>query len=218
MPITRGFSKEMSDPRKQIDGKCFRDVNFAFKFMASMQKTAEQFDRVIARCKDIFIKKNRDYGTSWRILRSSSITDQLYIKATRIRGIETSGTHLVDEGIEPEFIGIVNYAIMGLIQLQLNESAPIELPLDETERLYDTTIATVKDLMLKKNHDYGEAWRNMRISSFTDMILMRLMRIRQIEDHQGQTLVSEGIDANYMDMINYAVFALIQMMEEAEAR
>ncbi len=183
-----------------------------------MQKTAEQFDRVIARCKDIFIKKNRDYGTSWRILRSSSITDQLYIKATRIRGIETSGTHLVDEGIEPEFIGIVNYSIMGLIQLQLNDSTPVELPLNETERLYDTTVATVKDLMLKKNHDYGEAWRNMRISSFTDMILMRLMRIRQIEDHQGQTLVSEGIDANYMDMINYAVFALIQMMEEAEAR
>ncbi len=179
-----------------------------------MQKTAEQFDRVIARCKDIFIKKNRDYGTSWRILRSSSITDQIYIKATRIRGIETSGTHLVDEGVEPEFIGIVNYSIMGLIQLKLNETDAIELPLAETETLYDSTVAEVKDLMLKKNHDYGEAWRNMRVSSFTDMILMRLMRIRQIEDHQGKTLVSEGIDANYMDMMNYAVFALIKLSDE----
>jgi len=182
--------------------------------MASMQKTAEQFDRVIARCKDIFIKKNRDYGTSWRILRSSSITDQIYIKATRIRGIETSGTHLVDEGVEPEFIGIVNYSIMGLIQLKLNETDAIELPLAETETLYDSTVAEVKDLMLKKNHDYGEAWRNMRVSSFTDMILMRLMRIRQIEDHQGKTLISEGIDANYMDMMNYAVFALIKLSDE----
>ncbi len=179
-----------------------------------MQKTAEQFDRVIARCKDIFIKKNRDYGTSWRILRSSSITDQIYIKATRIRGIETSGTHLVDEGVEPEFIGIVNYSIMGLIQLKLNETDAIELPLAETETLYDSTVAEVKDLMLKKNHDYGEAWRNMRVSSFTDMILMRLLRIRQIEDHQGKTLVSEGIDANYMDMMNYAVFALIKLSDE----
>ena len=120
-----------------------------------MQKTAEQFDRVIARCKDIFIKKNRDYGTSWRILRSSSITDQIYIKATRIRGIETSGTHLVDEGVEPEIIGIVNYSIMGLIQLKLNETDAIELPLAETETLYDSTVAEVKDLILKKNHDYG---------------------------------------------------------------
>ncbi len=179
-----------------------------------MQKTAEQFDRVIARCKDIFIKKNRDYGTSWRILRSSSITDQIYIKATRIRGIETSGTHLVDEGIEPEFIGIVNYSIMALIQLKLNDNDAIELPLVETETLYDSTVAEVKDLMLKKNHDYGEAWRNMRVSSFTDMILMRLMRIRQIEDHQGITLVSEGIDSNYMDMMNYAVFALIKLSEQ----
>lgn len=182
-----------------------------------MQKTAEQFDSVIARCKDIFIKKNRDYGTSWRILRSSSITDQIYIKATRIRGIETSGSHLVDEGVEPEFIGIVNYTIMGLMQRKLNETVAIELPLTETETWYDSTVAEVKDLMLRKNHDYGEAWRNMRISSFTDMILMRLMRIRQIEDHQEKTLISEGIDANYMDMMNYAVFALIKISEEQAA-
>jgi hypothetical protein len=124
------------------------------------------------------------------------------------------GVALVDEGVEPEFIGIVNYSIMGLIQLKLNETDAIELPLAETETLYDSTVAEVKDLMLKKNHDYGEAWRNMRVSSFTDMILMRLMRIRQIEDHQGKTLVSEGIDANYMDMMNYAVFALIKLSDE----
>jgi hypothetical protein len=178
-----------------------------------MQQTSEQFDRVIAKCKDIFLKKNNDYGTSWRILRSSSITDQIYIKATRIRGIETSGSHMVDEGIEPEFIGIVNYSILGLIQLTLTDNDPIELDAERTEKLYDTTVAEVKDLMMKKNHDYGEAWRNMRVSSFTDMVLMRLMRIRQIEDNQGNTLVSEGIDANYMDMMNYSVFALIKLTE-----
>jgi hypothetical protein len=178
-----------------------------------MQQTSEQFDRVIARCKDIFLKKNNDYGTSWRILRSSSITDQIYIKATRIRGIETSGSHKVDEGVEPEFIGIVNYSILGLIQLKLTDNDPIELEAERTEKLYDSTVAEVKDLMMMKNHDYGEAWRNMRVSSFTDMVLMRLMRIRQIEDNQGQTLVSEGIDANYMDMMNYSVFALIKLTE-----
>ncbi|MFN5319017.1 MAG: DUF1599 domain-containing protein [Bacteroidia bacterium] len=178
-----------------------------------MNATSEQFDEVIARCKDIFLKKNADYGTSWRMLRPSSITDQIYIKASRIRGIETSGTHLVDEGVEPEFIGIVNYALLALIQLQLDEQAPIELERSQTEGLYDAQVAEVKALMLKKNHDYGEAWRNMRVSSFTDMVLMRLMRIRQIEDHKGQTLISEGIDANYMDIINYSVFALIQLSE-----
>jgi hypothetical protein len=190
-----------------------RDVNFACLFSDSMNTTSEQFDEVIARCKDIFLLKNADYGTSWRMLRPSSITDQIYIKATRIRGIETSGTHLIDEGIEPEFIGIVNYSILGLIQLQFDENAPIELERTETTRLYDAQVAEVKALMLKKNHDYGEAWRKMRISSFTDMVLMRLLRIRQIEDHKGQTLISEGIEANYMDIINYSVFALIQLSE-----
>ncbi|MFM2196170.1 MAG: hypothetical protein RL092_1770 [Bacteroidota bacterium] len=121
---------------------------------------------------------------------------------------------MVDEGIEPEFIGIVNYSILGLVQLKLTDNDPIELDAERTEKLYDTTVAEVKDLMMKKNHDYGEAWRNMRVSSFTDMVLMRLMRIRQIEDNQGNTLVSEGIDANYMDMMNYSVFALIKLTEE----
>jgi hypothetical protein len=179
-----------------------------------MQQTSAQFDSIVHRCKDIFLKKNTDYGTSWRILRPSTITDQLFIKASRIRGIETTGIHLIDEGIEPEFIGIINYSVMGLIQLSLNESEPLEMPLDQAKSLYDSTVEAVKRLMMQKNHDYGEAWREMRISSFTDMILVRIMRIRQIEDNQGKTTISEGIDANYMDIINYAIFALIQLDEQ----
>lgn len=179
-----------------------------------MDKTSAQFDAVIQRCKDIFLKKNADYGTSWRILRTSSITDQLFIKAQRIRSIETKGIHLVDEGIEPEFIGIVNYGVMGLIQLELQEEELLDLPVETASEMYDRIILTVKNLMLQKNHDYGEAWREMRISSFTDMILVRLMRIKQIEDNQGITLISEGVDANYMDIINYAIFALIRLKEE----
>jgi hypothetical protein len=191
-------------------------VNFVPSILVSMQQTSAQFDAVIQRCKDIFLKKNSDYGTSWRIFRVSSITDQLFIKATRIRGIETKGVHLVDEGIEPEFIGIVNYAIMGLIQMNMGESEEIELSRERSEQLYDATVAEVKALMMQKNHDYGEAWRDMRVSSFTDMILVRLMRIKQMEDNQGATLISEGIDANYMDMMNYAIFALIKI-DEAQA-
>ena len=178
-----------------------------------MQQTSAQFDAVIQGCKDIFLKKNTDYGTSWRILRIPSITDQLFIKASRIRGIETKGMHLVDEGIEPEFIGIVNYAIMGLIQMQLGTENDLDLSTARSEALYAQTVAQVKELMMRKNHDYGEAWRDMRVSSFTDMILVRLMRIKQIEDNKGATLVSEGIDANYMDIINYAIFALIKLNE-----
>ncbi|MFM2285012.1 MAG: hypothetical protein RLZZ543_509 [Bacteroidota bacterium] len=191
-------------------------VNFVPSILVSMQQTSAQFDAVIQRCKDIFLKKNSDYGTSWRIFRVSSITDQLFIKASRIRGIETTGVHLVEEGIEPEFIGIVNYAIMGLIQMNLGGSDEIELSPERSEQLYDATVAEVKALMMQKNHDYGEAWRDMRVSSFTDMILVRLMRIKQMEDNKGATLISEGIDANYMDMMNYAIFALIKI-DEAQA-
>ncbi|MBX7203055.1 MAG: DUF1599 domain-containing protein [Bacteroidia bacterium] len=180
-----------------------------------MEQTSKQFDAVILACKDIFLKKNADYGTSWRILRGTTITDQLFIKARRIRGIETKGYHLVNEGIEPEYIGIINYAVMGLIQMQLGATEPAELPVEEAESFFDQILADVKALMLAKNHDYGEAWREMRISSFTDMILVRLLRIRQIEENQGKTLVSEGIDANYMDIINYAIFALIRLGEAA---
>lgn len=180
-----------------------------------MEQTPAQFDAVTGRCKDIFLKKNTDYGTSWRILRISSITDQLLIKALRIRGIEEKGMHLVDEGIEPEFIGIVNYAVMALIQLRVDDKEPEDLPPAEAQTYYDSIIGEAKALMMRKNHDYGEAWRAMRISSFTDMILVRIKRIKQIEDNKGNTLVSEGIDANYMDIINYAIFALISLSETA---
>ena len=177
--------------------------------------TSEQYDEVINHCRDIFSKKISDYGTSWRVLRPSSLTDQIYIKAQRIRSIEEKGVTKVDEGIKPEFIGIINYAIMGIIQLELGPSDE-EMPNEETLALYDKYFEKAKNLMLAKNHDYGEAWRNMRVSSYTDLILMKIKRTKQIEDNQGQTLISEGIDANYLDMINYAVFALIKIEFEKE--
>lgn len=175
-----------------------------------MEKTNKQYDTVIATCRSVFEKKMKDYGTAWRILRTTSITDQIYIKARRIRSIEEKGISKVDEGIRPEFIGIVNYAIMGLIQLEL-EPSEAELNKEKTLELYDKYFQTAKSLMQDKNHDYGEAWRKMRISSYTDLILMKLKRTKQIEDNEGKTEVSEGIDANYLDMINYAVFALIKI-------
>lgn len=180
-----------------------------------MEKTNQQYDEVITICRDIFFKKMTDYGTAWRILRTTSLTDQIYIKAQRIRSIEEKGVSKVDEGIKPEFIGIINYAIMGLIQLELGSSDK-ELPNDKTLSLYDSYFQQAKTLMMAKNHDYGEAWRNMRISSYTDLILMKLKRTKQIEDNQGQTLISEGIDANYLDMINYAVFAMIKIETETK--
>jgi len=175
-----------------------------------MEKTNQQYDQVITICRNVFQNKMTDYGTAWRILRPVSITDQIYIKAQRIRSIEEKGVSKVDEGIKPEFIGIVNYAVMGLIQLELGPSES-ELNTKETLTLYDKWFNTAKALMQDKNHDYGEAWRNMRISSYTDLILMKLKRTKQIEDNRGKTIASEGIDANYLDMINYAVFALIKI-------
>jgi hypothetical protein len=175
-----------------------------------MENTNQQYDNVIATCRTVFSNKMKDYGTAWRILRPVSITDQIYIKACRIRSIEEKGVSKVQEGIRPEFIGIINYAIMGLIQLELDPSED-ELEKDKTLELYDKWFQKAKSLMLNKNHDYDEAWRKMRISSYTDLILMKLKRTKQIEDNQGQTTVSEGIDANYLDMINYAVFALIKI-------
>jgi hypothetical protein len=179
-----------------------------------MEKTNQQYDRVISLCRTIFQEKMQDYGTAWRILRPLSLTDQIYIKAQRVRSIEEKGVTKVDEGIRPEFIGIINYAIMGLIQLELGTSEN-ELPEQEAIGLYDKYFDTAKKLMQAKNHDYSEAWRNMRISSYTDLILMKLKRTKQIEDNQGKTIVSEGIDANYLDIINYAVFALIKIEFEA---
>lgn len=179
--------------------------------MGNKVNTSDQYDKEIFICRELFLKKMKDYGTAWRILRHSSITDQLFIKAQRIRSIQEKGISKVDEGIQGEFVGIINYSVIGLIQLELGIS--VENTMDEqfTMALYDKYIKTAKDLMSNKNHDYGEAWRDMRVSSITDLILMKILRTKQIEDNAGKTLVSEGIDANYLDMINYAVFALIKM-------
>ncbi len=179
-----------------------------------MDKTSQQFNEVINMCKDVFLKKMEDYGSAWRILRTPSLTDQIYIKANRIRSIEEKGTKRVNEGIKPEFIGIVNYSVMALIQLDLGANEEIEMDKDKVVDLYEKYLYAAKSLMEDKNHDYGEAWRNMRVSSLTDIILMKLLRIKQIEDKDGKTFVSEGVDANYNDIINYSVFALIKLNED----
>jgi hypothetical protein len=183
------------------------------------EKTDQQYEHVIKLCRDIFEKKMKDYGTAWRILRPSSMTDQIFIKAQRIRSIETKGISKIKDDIKSEFIGIVNYATMGIIQLELGPCDHPSMGPSDALQLYNKHIYTAKDLMSNKNHDYDEAWRNMRISSFTDLILMKIHRTKQIENNQGQTLVSEGIDANYMDIINYAVFGLIKIVfpENSEA-
>lgn len=175
------------------------------------QTTNQQFEHVIQICRDIFEKKMNDYGTAWRILRPASVTDQIFIKAQRIRSLQTKGISKVDEGVLPEFIGIVNYSAMALVQLELGVSDSPEMPPSEALEQYTKQLYTSKSLMENKNHDYDEAWRSMRISSLTDLILMKLYRIKQIEDNKGQTIISEGIDANYMDIINYAIFALIKL-------
>ena len=174
--------------------------------------TKEQFEKVMAECRALFQGKLHDYGAAWRILRPSSLTDQIYIKANRIRSIETKGVTMVDEGIRPEFIGIVNYAIIGLIQLEKGfAEKPDDMTVEEALEAYDKHAQEALQLMLRKNHDYDEAWRMMRISSYTDLILMKVFRTKQIEQLGGDTLVSEGVDANYMDMLNYAVFGLIKL-------
>jgi len=174
-----------------------------------LSNTSQQYDAVITRCKDIFIKKMKDYGSAWRILRLPSLTDQIFIKAQRIRSLQENEVRKVDEDETGEFIGIINYSIMALIQLELGVVDQPDLNVEEATELYDAKVKLTKDLMEAKNHDYGEAWREMRVSSLTDLILQKLLRVKQIEDNKGKTLVSEGIDANYQDMINYAVFALI---------
>ena len=186
---------------------------FGVKSFTLSKQTSEQYDQQVTVCRDVFVKKTKDYGTSWRILRPKSLTDQLFIKAQRIKTLEEAEVRKVDEGIEPEFIGLVNYAIMGLIQLKLASNERLELTEKEALELYNAEINHIKDLMLAKNHDYGEAWRSMRVSSFTDLILSKILRIKQIEDNKGKTLISEGIDAGYMDIVNYAIFALILMNE-----
>lgn len=177
-------------------------------------QTELEYRHVIRLCKDIFSKKNKDYGTSWRILRLPSITDQIFIKAQRIRTLQEKGVSKVGEGIIPEFVGIINYCIMALIQIDLAQDERMDLPIDELLERYDKQVNETLSLLLNKNHDYGEAWRDMRVSSMTDIILMKLFRTKQIEDNEGVTLISEGVDANYRDMINYSVFCLIKLQIE----
>lgn len=174
-----------------------------------IEKTASEYKEVIINCKGLFEKKTRDYGTAWRILRLTSITDQIFIKAQRIRSIQEKGVQRVDDPIKDEFMGILNYCIIALIQMRLVGSSTLEMTFEQLEPLYDKVVAETFDLLQNKNHDYGEAWREMRVTSITDIILMKLLRVKQIEDNQGKTLVSEGVKANYQDMINYAVFAMI---------
>lgn len=177
-----------------------------------MEDTSTQYDSVIQECRDLFVQKMDDYGTAWRILRLSSLTDQIFIKAKRIRELQQKNEQKIDEGQRGEFIGIINYSAMALIQFNAGSSEKTTGNEGEILRQYDAQIGTAKDLMLKKNHDYGEAWRDMRISSLTDLILQKLLRVKQIEENRGETQVSEGVDANYRDILNYAVFALILML------
>ena len=178
-----------------------------------MQNTSKQFDDVIRQCRDLFSKKMADYGSAWRILRLPSLTDQIFIKAQRIRSLQQNETRKIEEDERSEFVGIINYCIMALIQLEKGVVEQPDMDLEEALDLYDANVAHTKQLMMDKNHDYGEAWRDMRVSSLTDLILQKLLRVKQIEDNAGKTLVSEGIDANYEDMINYAIFALIHLDE-----
>lgn len=186
----------------------FVNLRHIYQIMAD---TKQQFEEVIALCRELFSKKLKDYGPSWRIMRPQSVTDQIFIKANRIRSLEIKGTSMIDEGIKPEFIAIVNYGVIGLIQLAKGFADTTDISIEEALALYDRYITQAKELMYAKNHDYDEAWRSMRISSYTDLILMKLYRTKQIESHDGKTLVSEGVDANYMDMINYALFGLIKL-------
>ena len=181
-----------------------------------MNKTSAQYDTVIQKARDIFIKKMKDYGSAWRVLRMPSFTDQMFIKASRIRHIQETGKRKVDESEIPEFLGLINYAAMALIQLDKGVANQPDLSLEEAVKLYDDKIMQAKTLMQAKNHDYGEAWRDMRVSSMTDLIIQKLYRVKQIEENKGQTHISEGIDANYLDIINYAVFALILLMEQGK--
>jgi len=173
--------------------------------------TSRQYDRIIEHCQQLFVKKTADYGTAWRVMRPPSITDQLYIKAQRIRTLEEKKVSKVGEGVIDEYIGIVNYCVIGILQLQLGTSVNEQLPTETVQQQYEQAVRETKELMFAKNHDYGEAWRDMRLTSLTDLILTKIYRVKQIEDNNGQTVASEGIKANYQDMLNYAVFALIKL-------
>ena len=193
----------------------FEDYKFLIeiyvKLLLVVKKTITEYNRVTKICKDLFLKKLVDYGSAWRILRLSSLTDQIFIKAQRIRGLQQNKTRKINESQSDEFIGIINYSVMALIQIQEGISETSDFDTDKCSELYDGMINNTKELMMNKNHDYGEAWRDMRVSSLTDLILQKLLRVKQIEDNSGNTIVSEGIDANYSDIINYAIFALIHI-------
>lgn len=189
----------------------FRGNYRLFKGIGLKTQTVSEYNQVIRHCKELFKKKTLDYGTAWRILRLPSITDQIFIKAQRIRSIQEKGSQKVDDPIRDEFIGIINYCLIALIQISMKDDDRMEVGYEELEPLYDQWAEATRGLLENKNHDYGEAWRDMRVSSMTDIILMKLFRVKQIEDNQGVTLVSEGIEANYQDMINYAVFCLIKL-------
>lgn len=192
-------------------------INTAKAETPNFPKTEKQFDKAIADCRAVYASKLKDYGASWRLMRPTAVTDQILIKADRIRSLETNGESWVDEPIDDAFRAIVNYGIIGLIQLSLGYADRKDVSPEEALRLYDQNMVSTRDVMLAKNHDYNEAWRKMRVSSYTDLILMKLMRTKEIEDNMGHTEVSEGIDANYQDIINYAIFGLIKLAEEAEA-
>jgi hypothetical protein len=179
-----------------------------------MQDTNAQFDAALAMCRDIYVKKLKDYGASWRIMRPAAVTDQIFIKAKRIRSLETKGHSAVGDGILPEFIAIVNYSVIGIIQLKLGFVDSKDIKAEKAIAYYDEIVSEARTLMIAKNHDYDEAWRSMRVLSYTDLILMKLERVKEIENNAGRTLISEGIDANYMDMMNYAVFGIIKLTNE----
>ena len=181
--------------------------------MENLSPTIDKYDIALNRCNSLFKNKTADYGTAWRILRTSSLTDQIFIKAQRIRSVQEKGHQKIEDDISSEFVGIINYCLIAMIQIDLQDTTELEISWGQLEPLYDQAVQETKDLLQNKNHDYDEAWRDMRISSITDIILMKLFRVKQIEDNQGQTLVSEGIKANYQDMINYAVFCLIKLTE-----
>jgi len=180
----------------------------------ALETTLPEYDSILAECRQLFVRKTEDYGTSWRILRLPSLTDQIFIKARRIRSVQDKGMRMVDEPIENAFEAIVNYGIMALIQGELGHDGPLELSVDRAVELYDRQVGEIRQLFIAKNHDYGEVWREMRVSSITDVILMKLLRIKQIEDNQGVTSVSEGVEGNYQDIVNYAIFALILLGEK----
>jgi len=214
MPITKGFSMIINLPLQFSENILFLSLNLAIIMKQVNEVTTDQqFDDAVGNCREIFLKKTKDYGTSWRVYRTISVADQIYIKAKRIRNIQEKGTQKIEDDINGEFKGILNYAVIGLIQLNIQdddaEYCGEDLPVDETMKLYDQKIESAKNLMHDKNHDYGEAWRDMSQESFVDLILAKILRIKQIIRNEGKTLVSEGIESNFYDILNYAVFALI---------